>query len=117
LQAAGFFGRVEEVVGGIEERGDVATAATGAAVVAGGVAAGGPGVDCFALVDDLDAERFGGAFHEAFAAAQAGRRLMEARAGQRVGVIIAAADADVLLHFVVVGRDVFVANRPRNFPA
>ena len=52
-----------------------------------------------------------------FAAAERGRRQMIAAAGQRILIVIAAADADQLIDFVVVRRDVLVADRPRDLPA
>src|SRR5215475_3517189 len=38
-------------------------------------------------------------------------------AGQRILVVIAAAHADQLIHFVVIRSNVFVSNRPRNLPS
>src|SRR3954451_21147947 len=42
---------------------------------------------------------------------------MIAAARQRVLIVVAAADADQLVDFVVVRRNILVANGPRDFPA
>ena len=64
-----------------------------------------------------DAEALGRAGQDHLRAARPDRRQVIAAAGQRVRVVVAAGDADELLHPVVVRRDVRVADWPRDVPA
>ncbi len=59
----------------------------------------------------------GRAHHDAFGAARRRRRQEELAARQRVGVVVAAVDADQLVDLVVVRRDVLVGDRPGDLPA
>ena len=117
FDAAGLEGRLDQIVGGIEERADIAAFAAGSAVVAGGVSIVRAGERPRGDPKPRDAYALGRFLQQAFAAARRRRRKMEAAAGKRVEVVIAAADADELIDPVVVGRDVFVADGPGDLPA
>ena len=117
LEASGAERGLDQVIRRIEERADVAAFAARAAIVAGGVAVVRPREDGAASGDDADADIARRFLQQAFAAAGRGRRKVVAAAGQRILIVIAAAHADQLIHLVVVGRDVFVADGPRESPS
>src|ERR1700690_1666938 len=105
------------MIGGAEERSGVAAAPAVVAVVASGEAAVSAGHVRAAPVHDRDPETRGRPLDDALAAARRGWRHVIAAPGQRVGVVVAAADADELVDLVVVRRDVLVADRPGDLPA
>ena len=88
-----------------------------AAVVAGGKAARRPRHVGAAACHDGRCRACERPLEQALAAARRRRRLQELAAGQRLGVVVAAADADELLDLVVVRRDVRVGDRPGDLPA
>ena len=61
--------------------------------------------------------RLAGLHHQPLGASQLRRRQEVLAARQRVGVVVAATDADQLIDLVVVRRDVAVADGPRDLPA
>ncbi len=65
---------------------------------------------------DVDSGVFGRALHDVFATTQRRRRKKVAAAGKSIRIVVAAADSDELIDLVVVGCDVFVADRPGDFP-
>ena len=111
LELAGLQRERDQVIGGAEERRRVAAGAAPAAVVAGREAARRPGHVGAAAGDDVDAQRLRAFLQQPLGAAGR-RRLQELAARQRLGVVVAAADADHLLDLVVVRRDVGVGDRP-----
>ena len=117
LELAGLQREGQQVIGGVEEGRGVAAGAAVAAVVAGGEAARRLRHVGAASGDDVDADALGRLLQQALGAARRRWRLQEAAAGQRVGIVVAAADADQLLDLVVVGRDVGVGDRPGDLPA
>ena len=58
-----------------------------------------------------------GLLHQPLAAAGGRRRQMELASRQRVLIVVAAADADQLVHLIVVRRDVLVPDGPGNLPS
>ena len=117
LELPGLQRERNQVVGGVEEGGRVAAAPAGAAVVAGREAADRPRHVGTTAADDRHAERAGGSLQQSLAAARGRRRQEVLAAGERVRVIVSATHADELVHLVVVGRDVLVADGPGNLPA
>src|SRR5262249_28153847 len=108
LELLGFEGERQQVIRGAEERSRIAAAAALAAVVAGRESAYGARHVGAAAVDDRHAELGAGAHHDAFGAARRWRWQEFRTAGQRVGIVRAAVDADQLIDLVVVRRDVLV---------
>ncbi len=117
LEPAGLERERQQVIGGVEERRRVAARPAGAAVVTGRKASRWPRQVGAPAGNDRDAERSGGTLQEPFAAARRRRGLEVPAAGQRIGVVCAAAHANHLFDTVVVGGDVVVRDGPRNLPS
>ncbi len=112
LEVSRLEGERDQMVGRIERGSGIASLSAGAAVMAGGESAMGPGQVRASDRNHGDPEPLAGALQKHFAAAGRRRGLVVPAPGKHVGVVASAADPDELLHFVVVRGDVGVADGP-----
>ena len=116
-EAAGLQREWQEVIRGAEEGRRIAAGAAVPAVVAGGESARRTRHVRPSSGNDRQPELGHAPHHQALAAARRRRRLQELAARQHFRVVRAAADANQLLHLVVVRRDLRVLDRPGDLPA